>query len=75
MSARLPYLVIFTGSFLLFGVQPMVGSTLLPVFGGTAAVWTVCLAAYQTLLLAGYAYAHAIARDGAQQPSHAATGA
>ena len=72
MSSRLPYLVIFTGSFLLFGVQPMVGSTLLPVFGGTAAVWTVCLAAYQTLLLAGYAYAHAIARDGTQHPLRAA---
>lgn len=36
----------------------MVGNTLLPAFGGTAAVWTVCLAAFQTLLLAGYFYAH-----------------
>ena len=47
-------LTIFIGSFLVFGVQPMVGNTLLPFFGGTAAVWTVCLAAFQTLLLAGY---------------------
>jgi len=49
---------IFWGAMLVFGIQPMVGSTLLPVFGGTAAVWTVCLAAFQTLLLAGYFYAH-----------------
>ena len=45
---------IFLGSFLVFGVQPMVGRTLLPVFGGTAAVWVVCLCAFQVLLLAGY---------------------
>jgi hypothetical protein len=61
MKHYLPRLTIFTGAFLLFGVQPMVGSTLLPVFGGTAAVWTVCLAAFQTLLLAGYFYAHLMA--------------
>ena len=53
---------IFFGSFLLFLLQPMLGRTLLPVFGGSAAVWTVCLAAYQVLLLAGYAYAHRLAK-------------
>ncbi|HQL08050.1 MAG TPA: fused MFS/spermidine synthase [Lentisphaeria bacterium] len=58
--AALSWVTIALGSFLLFGVQPMLGRTLLPSFGGTAAVWTVCLAAYQTLLLAGYFYAHAI---------------
>ena len=52
---------IFSGSFLLFLIQPMLGRTLLPVFGGSAAVWSVCLAAYQVLLLAGYAYAHGLA--------------
>lgn len=52
---------IFLGSCLVFGVQPMVGNTLLPVFGGTAAVWTVCLCAFQCLLLAGYFYAHLVA--------------
>lgn len=54
--------VLFSGSFLLFLVQPLLGRTLLPVFGGSAAVWTVCLAAYQVLLLAGYLYAHVIVR-------------
>jgi spermidine synthase len=55
-------LTIFLGSFLLFFVQPMMGRMLLPSFGGSAAVWTVCLAAYQILLLAGYGYAHGLAR-------------
>ena len=52
--------VVFIGSFLLFGIQPMLGGTLLPAFGGSAAVWTVCLASYQTLLFIGYLYAHLI---------------
>ena len=60
----MPALVIFLGSFLLFGIQPMLGRVLLPGFGGTAAVWSVCLAAYQVLLLAGYFYAHGVARLG-----------
>lgn len=63
MTAYLPAFTVFLGSFLLFGVQPMLGRTLLPSFGGTAAVWTVCLAAYQTLLLVGYFYAHVIAKQ------------
>lgn len=58
MNAYLPGLTLFFGSFLLFGIQPMLGRTLLEPFGGTATVWVVCLAAYQVLLLAGYAYAH-----------------
>jgi len=51
---------VFVGSFLLFGIQPMLGGTLLPAFGGSAAVWIVCLASYQTLLFVGYLYAHLI---------------
>ncbi|MFA7175549.1 MAG: hypothetical protein WC340_19395, partial [Kiritimatiellia bacterium] len=66
MPVQLTLLAIFFGSFLLFGVQPMLGRTLLPSFGGTAAVWTVCLAAYQILLLAGYGYAHFISTKSAK---------
>lgn len=55
-------LIIFLGSFLLFGIQPMLGRLLLPGFGGSAAVWSVCLAAYQVLLLCGYLYAHGVTR-------------
>lgn len=61
MGTFLPALTLFLGSFLLFGIQPMLGRTLLPPFGGSAAVWTVCLATYQILLLAGYGYAHFLA--------------
>lgn len=54
-------LAIFAGSFLLFLVQPLVGNTLLPAFGGTSSVWVVSLVTFQTLLVAGYFYAHAVA--------------
>jgi spermidine synthase len=51
-------LTIFVGSFLLFQIQPVLGKLLLPVQGGTAGVWTVCLLFFQAFLLAGYAWAH-----------------
>src|SRR5438128_6697338 len=49
---------IFLSAFLLFELQPMMGRYVLPWFGGGPAVWTHCLLFFQTLLLAGYAYAH-----------------
>jgi SAM-dependent methyltransferase len=49
---------IFLSSFLLFLVQPLIARLILPWFGGSAAVWTTCMLFFQTLLLAGYAYAH-----------------
>ena len=57
-------ITIFLGAFLLFLVQPMIGNTLLPVFGGTATVWSVCLAMFQALLVGGYFYAHLLRRRG-----------
>ena len=55
-------LTIFTGAFLLFLVQPLIGKYILPWFGGAPAVWTTCMLFFQLLLLAGYAYAHFSAR-------------
>jgi hypothetical protein len=49
---------IFLSAFLLFQVQPIMGRFVLPWFGGTPAVWSVCLLFFQVALLAGYAYAH-----------------
>ena len=69
MKRFLPAITIFLGSFLSFGVQPMVGRTLLPVFGGTAAVWVVCLCAFQMLLLGGYWVAHTMAGCGSAELS------
>jgi hypothetical protein len=43
---------------LLFLVQPIIAKQILPWFGGSAGVWTTCLVFFQTLLLAGYGYAH-----------------
>jgi hypothetical protein len=62
-TARIqPYWVsIFLGAFLLFSVQLLLGKYFLPWFGGTPAMWTTCMFFFQTLLLAGYAYAHALA--------------
>lgn len=55
----LPYaLAIFSGAFLLFQVQPLIGKFVLPWFGGGPGVWTTCLLFFQVLLLGGYAYAH-----------------
>jgi spermidine synthase len=53
---------VFLAAFLLFLVEPMAAKQLLPTFGGSAAVWLTCLVFFQTALLAGYAYAHWLAR-------------
>jgi hypothetical protein len=53
---------IFLGAFLLFQVQPLLGSYILPWFGGAAGVWTACLLFFQAVLLAGYLYAHLLSR-------------
>ncbi len=63
MASMQPYWIsIFLGAFLLFSVQLLLGKYFLPWFGGTPAMWTTCMFFFQTLLLAGYAYAHALAR-------------
>jgi hypothetical protein len=59
-------LVIFTGSFLLFLVQPLLARMALPKLGGAPAVWNSAMLVYQALLLAGYAYAHWLGRLGSR---------
>lgn len=53
-------LTIFLSSFLLFFLELLAGKKLLPLFGGSSAVWTCCLFFFQIVLLAGYTYAHLI---------------
>ena len=53
--------VIFLSSFLLFLVEPIAARQLLPIFGGSAAVWLTCLVFFQTTLLVAYLYAHWLA--------------
>jgi hypothetical protein len=43
---------------LLFCVQPMFARFVLPLLGGTPAVWNVSMVFFQVALLAGYLYAH-----------------
>src|SRR5712691_12027375 len=50
---------LFLGAGLLFVVQPMVGKMVVPLLGGTPAVWSTCMVFFQAALLGGYAYAHA----------------
>ena len=49
-------------AFLLFLVQPVIAEQILPWFGGSAAVWSICMVFFQVLLLAGYAYADWVSR-------------
>jgi SAM-dependent methyltransferase len=68
LAAALPYAAtIFLSSFLLFLVQPIIAKQILPWFGGSAAVWTTCLVFFQSVLLAGYAYADWTMRLGARR--------
>jgi hypothetical protein len=53
---------IFVSASLLFSVQPMVAKMLLPLLGGTPAVWNTCMVFFQAVLLAGYVYALLISR-------------
>jgi hypothetical protein len=53
---------IFLSAFLLFLVQPVIAKQILPWFGGSAAVWATCLVFFQSVLLAGYAYADYVTR-------------
>lgn len=51
---------LFVSASLLFMVQPMVGKMILPLLGGSPAVWNSCMVFFQTLLLLGYLYAHSV---------------
>src|SRR5258708_35447053 len=52
---------IFTSALLLFSVQPLFTKMVLPRLGGSPAGWSVAVVFFQSLLLAGYAYAHYLA--------------
>ncbi|MBC8238870.1 MAG: hypothetical protein H8E30_00185, partial [Alphaproteobacteria bacterium] len=46
------------GALLLFWVQPMFAKMVLPLLGGSPAVWNIAMVFFQAALLAGYLYAH-----------------
>jgi hypothetical protein len=53
---------LFVSALLLFSIQPMFARMVLPKLGGAPAVWSVAMVFFQTVLLAGYAYAHLLNR-------------
>ncbi len=55
---------IFTSAALVFVVQPMVTKLILPMLGGSPAVWNTAMVFFQAALLAGYGYAHLLQRIG-----------
>ncbi len=66
-APRLGLAVLFTASIflsasLLFFVQPLFTRIALPAIGGAPAVWTTAMLFFQTVLIAGYLYAHVMTR-------------
>lgn len=53
-------ITIFLGAALLFIAELMFAKMVLPLLGGTPAVWNTCTVFFQASLLAGYYYAHAV---------------
>jgi len=53
---------LFLSAGLMFSVQPMYARFVLPLFGGTPAVWNTAMLFFQLTLLAGYLYAHVTTR-------------
>ena len=47
---------------LVFTIQPLISKLALPLFGGSAMVWSTALMVFQGGLLLGYVYAHALSR-------------
>jgi len=53
---------LFLGAFLLFAIQPMFTKMILPLLGGTPAIWNTAVMFFQGMLLSGYLYAHLLSR-------------
>jgi len=51
---------LFASASLMFVLQPMFGKILLPLLGGSPAVWNTCMVFYQSILFLGYLYAHTL---------------
>ncbi len=54
--------IAFLSALLLFSIEPIAARQILPVLGGSSAVWITCLVFFQTALLLGYLYAHWLSR-------------
>lgn len=48
----------FFSAVLMFALEPMLARMLLPVYGGSPAVWNTAVVVFQVLLVLGYLYSH-----------------
>ena len=55
-------LIVFAGAWLVFWIQPLAVRGVLPVLGGSPAVWNTSMVFFQSALLGGYALAHFLVR-------------
>ncbi len=62
LAAGLYAATLFVSALLLFAVQPMFTKMVLPKLGGSPAVWSTAMVAFQAFLFAGYLYAHVMSR-------------
>src|ERR1700693_1014837 len=53
---------VLLGALLLFLLEPFVGKSLLPQYGGAPAVWITCVFFFQRVLFLGYVYAYVLDR-------------
>lgn len=51
---------LFLSAALVFFLEPMFAKMVLPVLGGSPAVWNTCVVFFQTAMLVGYGYAHLV---------------
>ena len=58
MPIVLLHAITFLAAFLLFQIELIVAKSLLPIYGGSYAVWGACLVFFQAFLLLGYAFVH-----------------
>ncbi len=55
-------LAMFSSAALIFVLQPLFARMVTPLLGGSPSVWNTSMAFFQAALLAGYVYAHMLAR-------------
>jgi hypothetical protein len=61
-AAPLFAVALFSSAALIFVLQPLVGRMVTPLLGGSPQVWNTSMVFFQAALLAGYLYAHLVAR-------------
>lgn len=67
IKTHLAATALFIAAGLMFFLQPMTGTMLLPLVGGAPSGWVVSMAFYQLALLVGYALSHTMSRLNVRQ--------